>query len=102
MFREGQRKLRFRDFPERVGPRILSLESVDFFGTSEYFGGRKKSNLNKQKTNWSGVVNFHCMQMSLEMGMRFIFGSAMIGMACHVNHFFDIWQLCNLVWNRGP
>ena len=102
MFREGQSKLRFRDFPERVGPRILSLENVDFFGTSEYFGGRKKSNLNKQKTNWSGVVNFHCMQMSLEMSMRFIFGSAMIGMACHVNHFFDIWQLCNLVWNRGP
>ena len=29
-------------FPERVGPRILSLESIDYFGTSEYFSGRKK------------------------------------------------------------
>ena len=35
------------------------------------------------------------MQMSLEMSMRFIFDSAMIEMTCHVNHFFDIWQLCN-------
>ena len=29
-------------FPERVGPRILSLESIDYFGTSEYVSGRKK------------------------------------------------------------
>ena len=29
-------------FPERVGLRILSLESIDYFGTSEYFSGRKK------------------------------------------------------------
>ena len=36
-----RRKLRFRAFPERVCPRILSLESVDYFGTSEHFGGRK-------------------------------------------------------------
>ena len=41
-----RKKLRFRDLPKRVGPRILSLESVDYFGTSEYFGGRKKNNLN--------------------------------------------------------
>ena len=32
---------RFRAFQERVGPRILSLESVDYFGTSDYFGGKK-------------------------------------------------------------
>ena len=29
-------------FPKRVGPRVLSLESIDYFGTSEYFSGRKK------------------------------------------------------------
>ena len=51
---------------ERVGPRILSLESVDYFGTSDYFSGRKKkNNLNEQnfggKANWSGFVNFYCM-----------------------------------------
>ena len=29
-------------FPERVGPQILSHESVDYFGTSDYFSGWKK------------------------------------------------------------
>ena len=64
-----------RAFPERVGSRILLLESV---GTSDYFSGRKKKNLNEHnfdgEVNWSGVVNFHCMQMSLVMSIRFIFG----------------------------
>ena len=32
----------YRAFPERVGPRILSLESVDYFRTSDYLSGRKK------------------------------------------------------------
>ena len=27
----------FRAFPKRVGPRILLLESVDYFGTSEHY-----------------------------------------------------------------
>ena len=27
---------------ERVGPRILSLESVDYLGTSEHLSGREK------------------------------------------------------------
>ena len=30
-------KIKFRAFPKRVGPRILSLESVDYFGTSENY-----------------------------------------------------------------
>ena len=34
--------MRFRAFPERVGPRILSFESVEYFETSEHFSGRKK------------------------------------------------------------
>ena len=34
-----QRKLRFRTFLEQVHPQILLLESVDYFGTSEHFGG---------------------------------------------------------------
>ena len=34
--------MRFRAFPEGVGPRILSLESVDHSGTTEHFSGRKK------------------------------------------------------------
>ena len=40
--------IRCRVFSERVGPRILLLESVDYFGTSEYFSGRKKKNLYEQ------------------------------------------------------
>ena len=59
-----------RTFRERIGPRILLLESVDYFGTSEYF----KENFDGEAIDWSGVVNFHCVKMSLVMSMRFIFG----------------------------
>ena len=42
-------EIAYRAFPERVGPRILSLESVDYFRTSDYLSGRKKkNNLNEQ------------------------------------------------------
>ena len=58
-------------FPERVGPRILSLESVDYLGTSEYFSGREKEESLRANLRWWGVGNFHCMQMSLVMVMRF-------------------------------
>ena len=38
----------------------------------------KKNNLNEQnfdgEDNWSVVISFHCMQVSLLMSMRFIFG----------------------------
>ena len=34
--------MRFRAFLEGVGPRILSLESVDHLGTTEDFSGQKK------------------------------------------------------------
>ena len=61
-------------FPERVGPRTLSLESVDYFGTSEYFSGREKEESLRANLRWWGVGNFHCMQMSLVMVMRFISG----------------------------
>ena len=37
-----ERLMQFRAFPERVDPRILSLERFDKFGTSEHFSGRKK------------------------------------------------------------
>ena len=39
----------YRAFPERVGPRILSFEGVDYCRISDYFSGRKKkNNLNEQ------------------------------------------------------
>ena len=56
-------------FLKRVGLRILLLESVDYFGESEYF----RENFNGEAINWSGVVHFHCVQMSLVMSMQFIF-----------------------------
>ena len=31
-------KIKFRVLPKCVGPRILSLESVDYFGASEHYG----------------------------------------------------------------
>ena len=38
----------------------------------------RKKILNEQnfagEANWPGVVNFHCLQRSLVMSMRFIFG----------------------------
>ena len=46
-----QKKLRFRAFLERVCPQILLLESIDYFGTSEHFGGRKKKR--KKNLNFS-------------------------------------------------
>ena len=36
-------KINYRAFPKRAGPRILSLESVDYFRTSDHFSGRKKN-----------------------------------------------------------
>ena len=30
-------KIKLRAFPKRVGPQILSLESVDYFGASEQY-----------------------------------------------------------------
>ena len=54
----------------------------------------KEKNFNEQnfngETNWLAVVNFYCMQMSLLMSMRFIFGDEM---TCHVQHVFDIISL---------
>ena len=46
---ESLGKIKFRAFPKRVGPRILSLENVDYFGTSKHYGtllsGDRKKNL---------------------------------------------------------
>ena len=46
--KESLGKIKFRAFPKRVGPRILSLESVDYFGTSKHYGtllsGDRKNN----------------------------------------------------------
>ena len=47
------------------------LESVDYFGGSEYFG----ESFDGEAINWSGVVNFHCVQMGLVISIQFIFSN---------------------------
>ena len=37
VLRRKLRKIEFRAFRKRVGPKILSLESVDYFGASEHY-----------------------------------------------------------------
>ena len=37
-------RIKLRAFPKRVVPRILSLASVDYFGTSEHFSVVEKKN----------------------------------------------------------
>ena len=48
--------------------------SVDCFGASEYFSGSKKRIILDEEKLWWGYVSFHCIQISLVMSMRFIFG----------------------------
>ena len=45
------------------------------------------------EANWSGVVNFHCMQMSLVISMRFYFGDD--GNDAPFHHVFALWQWSN-------
>ena len=71
--RRFARKL--RAFPKRVGPRILSLASVDYFGTSEHFWVVKKKI--RRRILISKTAMFGCCKLSLYalvMSMRFIFG----------------------------
>jgi len=46
-FEESVGKIKLRAFPEWVGPRILSLESVGYFGKGEHFSGQKKKRKEK-------------------------------------------------------
>ena len=46
-YKESLGKIKFRAFPKPVVPQILSLESVDYFGTSEHYRViEKNKNLN--------------------------------------------------------
>ena len=56
---ESLGKIKFRAFPERVCPQILSLGSVDYFGKSEHFSGRKK----KKNVNWQNF-DLECCKLA--------------------------------------
>ena len=70
---ESLGKIKFRTFPKRVGPRILSLESVDYFGTSEHYWvvGKKKRRIFISKTAMVGCCK---LSLYLVMSMLFTFG----------------------------
>ena len=55
---------RRRDFPELVGPRILSLKGVDYFETNEYFSGRKRQESLCANLRWWGWL-VGCSKLSL-------------------------------------
>ena len=84
---------------ERFSLQILLLESIDHFGTNEYFwsGVKKKKNLNEQifdsEANCSGIVNVHCMQMILWWACGLFL--AMSEMMHHLHHVFALWQWYN-------
>ena len=59
---ESLGKIAFRAFLKHVGPRILSLESVDYFETSEH------------KTAMVGCCKLSLYANGIVMSMRFIFG----------------------------
>ena len=44
----------YRAFPERVGPRIISLESVDYFGTDHFSIRKKKIILMSETSRFTG------------------------------------------------
>ena len=67
----------FGAFPEQVGPRlILSIESFDYFGTSEYFSGQKKKRrrISIHKTLMVRQSKLSLYANDLVMSMQFIFG----------------------------
>ena len=53
---ESLGKIKFRAFPKRVGPRIKSLGSVDFFGAREHYWVVGKKNKNPKWQNCDGRV----------------------------------------------
>ena len=98
--KESLGKIKFRAFRKRVGPRILLLESIDYFGASEHYWVVKKEEESElAKLWWSGVVNFHCMQMSLGISMQFIFGHDWKDVPC--KSLFRYLAMMLFLWNRG-
>ena len=75
-------KIKFRAFSKRVGPRILSHESVDYFGTSELLDGRKKLRIliSKIAMVWSCKLSLYAN--GLVMSIRFIFGDDRNDLPC--------------------
>ena len=81
-------------FEESLGK--INAEDVElFWNESVYEFYRLKAlitleQMNNGEANWSAVVNFHCMQMSLVMSRPFFFGDER--KTRHVHHVFALQQ----------
>ena len=74
-YEESFGKIKFRAFPKCVGPRILSLESVDCFGTDEHYCVvEKKIRILISKTAMVGCCKLSLHANRLGVSMGFIFG----------------------------
>ena len=56
---------------------LITLEQVNITEWSN-----KNKNIFLAKLRWSGVVNFHCLQMDLVMSVLFIFGDDRTDVPC--------------------
>ena len=73
--KESLRKIKFRDFPECVGPQILPLERVHYFGRSEHNSVvGKKIRIIIGKTAMVRCCKFFLYANGFVMSMRVIFG----------------------------
>ena len=93
--------IRFRAFPEQAGPQIkfyglkglITLEQVNTSVVEKrrMLMGKTSINSADSESNWSGVVNLHCMQMTLVLCVCFIFGDDRNDVP-YSSRFFALWQ----------
>ena len=96
---ESLGKIKFKTFPKRVGSRILSLEIVDYFGTSEHYWVVEKTIL-ISKTAMVGFCKLSLYALVSCDEMRFIFGDDWNDVPCKSL----VWSLAMMwfLWNWGP
>ena len=61
-------------FRYRSGHEFFLLQEIKALITLEQVNTSVKTSIDAEAINWSNVVNFHCMQMSIVMSMGLIFG----------------------------
>ena len=80
---ESLGKIKFRAFPKRVGPRILSLESVDYFGASEHYWV-----VEKKRILISKIAMVGCCTLSLYENESWIFVYLYTRIGCYRRGIF--------------
>ena len=87
---ESLGKIKLRAFPKRVGPRIRSLENVDYLeqvNTSNWWKNKIWILINK--TAMVGCCNLSLHTNGLVMSMRFIFGDDSNEVSCKRKNLTD-------------